>query len=61
MMMTTVKEVDMSVKLTPRKKLFVKPRLRCLVMVQQSIKSKSADDKAGVPFPTWFKEVQGWI
>ena len=39
MMMTTVKEVDMSVKLTPRKKLFVGLCKNVPVMVQQSIKA----------------------
>ena len=63
MMMTTVKEVDMSVKLTPRKKLFVEAAAEMFGNGSTINKEQTrvAADKAGVPFPTWFKKVQGWI
>ena len=58
MMMTTVKEVDMSVKLTPRKKLFVEAAAEMFGNGSTINKEQTrvAADKAGVPFPTWFKK-----
>ena len=58
MMMKTVNEVDMSVKLTPRKKLFVETAAE--MFGNGSIISKSqlgiAAKKAGVPLPYWMQE-----
>ena len=61
--MTTVKEVDMSVKLTPRKKLFVETAAEMFGNGSTINKEQTrvAADKAGVPFPNLVQEVQGGI
>ena len=58
MMMKTVNEVVMSVKLTPRKKLFVETATEMFgngSTISRAM-TKHAASKAGVPFPTWFKK-----
>ncbi len=58
MMMKTVKEVDMTVKLTPRKKLFVETAAEMFgngAIISKAM-SKEAATKAGVPSPTWFRK-----
>jgi len=57
MMMKTVNEVDMSVKLTPRKKLFVETAAEMFGNGATITKAmtKEAAEKAGVPYPSWMK------
>jgi len=55
MMMKTTKEVPMTVKLTPRKKLFVETAAEMFgngsIINKQQI--RDAAEKAGVPYPSW--------
>ena len=57
MMMKTVKENDMTIKLTPRKKLFVEAAAEMFGNGSTITKDNArvAAEKAGVPYPTWFK------
>jgi hypothetical protein len=56
-MMKTVKENDMTIKLTPRKKLFVEAAAEMFGNGSTITKDNTrvAAEKAGVPFPTWFR------
>jgi len=58
MMMKTTKEVPMTVKLTPRKKLFVETAAEIFGNGSTITKDNArvAAEKAGVPYPTWFKK-----
>jgi hypothetical protein len=58
MMMKTANEVAMTVKLTPRKKLFVETAAEMFgngAIISKAM-SKNAAEKAGVPSPTWFRK-----
>ena len=57
MMMKTANEVAMTVKLTPRKKLFVEVAAEIFGNGSTITKDNArvAAEKAGVPYPTWFK------
>ena len=58
MMMKTLREKDMTIKLTPRKKLFVDTASEMFgsAAVLTKAETKEAAAKAGVPFPTWFRK-----
>ena len=52
------REKDMTIKLTPRKKLFVDTASEMfgVASVLTKAQTKEAADKAGIPFPTWFRK-----
>ena len=60
MMMKTVKENDMTIKLTPRKKIFVTAAAEMFgngsVLNKDQI--RIAADKAGVPYPSWMSRTK---
>jgi len=56
-MMKIMKEINMNVKLTPRKKLFVETAAELFGngTIINKEDARVAAEKAGVPYPTWFK------
>jgi len=58
MMMKTVKEKNMNIKLTPRKKIFVEAATEMFgdSAIISKDEARVSAEKAGVPFPTWFKK-----
>ena len=56
-MMKIMKEINMNVKLTPRKKLFVETAAEMFGngTIINKEDARVAAEKAGVPYPTWFK------
>ena len=57
-MMKITKEINMTVKLTPRKKLFVESAAEMFGngTIINKDNARVAAKKAGVPYPTWFKK-----
>ena len=57
-MKTVMKDIDMNIKLTPRKKLFVETAAEMFGNGSTITKDNArvAAEKAKVPFPTWFRK-----
>ena len=59
-MKTVMKDIDMNIKLTPRKKLFVEAAAEMFgngsIVTKDDIRIAAA--KAGVPYPTWMKKTK---